>query len=386
MPGPLPAARPQFTPDDVTVLQALVRRPSLPHRTIQRAKLALLLHAEPDLPSPVAAARLGQHPNGVRHWRQRWARDGFSLAALADRPRSGRPPTFTPLVEATVTAVACELPAQREQPLSRYSLADIQHVVQAEGLVPRISRSTVCRYLRRRARKPWRFRSWIFVRDPDFAAKAARVLDLYAGYWAGQPLGPDDYVLSADEKTSIQARLRCHPSCPARSHQPQLVEFEYERMGAVQYLAAWDVRRGLVFGRCEAQTGIEPFGHLVQQVMEQEPYRSANRVFWLVDNGSSHRGKAAVQRLAAAYPNLILVHLPVHASWLNQIEIDFSIVQRKVLTPNDFADCAAVAARLLAFQERRNAHPTPFDWRFTREDLERRLREQDPDLAADPAA
>src|SRR5713226_8277634 len=194
MPGPLPAARPQFTPDDVTVLQALVRRPSLPHRTIQRAKLALLLHAEPDLPSPVAAARLGQHPNGVRHWRQRWARDGFSLAALADRPRSGRPPTFTPLVEATVTAVACELPAQREQPLSRYSLADIQHVVQAEGLVPRISRSTVCRYLRRRARKPWRFRSWIFVRDPDFAAKAARVLDLYAGYWAGQPLGPDDYV------------------------------------------------------------------------------------------------------------------------------------------------------------------------------------------------
>lgn len=285
-----------------------------------------------------------------------------------------------------MTAIACELPAQRAQPLSRYSLADIQHVVQAEGLVPEISRSTLCRWLRRRALKPWRFRSWIFPRDPAFAPKAGRVLDLYAGWWEGQPLGPDDYLLSADEKTSIQARHRCHPSSPAGPHRPQQVEFEYARMGAVQYLAAWDVRRGLVFGRCETQTGIGPFGHLVQQVMAQEPYRSAHRVFWLVDNGSSHRGKAAVQRLAADHPNLVLVHLPVHASWLNQIEIYFSIVQRKVLTPNDFADCAAVEERLLAFQDRRNAHPSLFNWRFTRADLLQRLRQHDDDTAADPAA
>src|SRR5487761_1253865 len=217
---------------------------------------------------------------------------------------------FPPLVEATATAVACELPAQRGQPLSRSSLADIQQVVQQEASVGRISRSTLCRWLRRRALKPWRFRSWIFPRAPDFAVKAARVLDLYAGWWEGAPLEPDEYVLSADEKTSIQARRRCHPSYPAQAAQPQRVEFEYERMGAVQYLAAWDVQRGLVFGRCEAQTGIAPFGRLVRQVMEQEPYRSARRVFWLVDNGSSHRGAAAAQRLAAEFPNLILVHLP----------------------------------------------------------------------------
>ena len=178
-------------------------------------------------------------------------------------------------------------------------------------------------------------------------------------------------MLSADEKTSIQARCRCHPSRAPLPAQPLQVEFEYERQGAVQYLAAWDVRRGLVFGRCEAHTGIVPFGRLVAPVMGQEPYRSAARVFWIVDNGSSHRGAAAVRRLTAQYPNLILVHLPLHASWLKQIEVYFAIIQRKVLTPNDFPRCAAVEQRLLAFAQRNNAAPRPFAWRFTRADLDR---------------
>lgn len=273
--------------------------------------------------------------------------------------------------------MACELPTQRDQPLSRYSLGDIQHVVAADPAVGLLSRSTIGRLLAHDALKPWRYRMWIFPRDPAFAEKAGRVLDLYAGWWEGQPLGPHDYVLSADEKTSIQARERCQRSRPPGPGQPQQIEFEYERRGAVQYLAAWDVRRAQVFGRCEAQTGIAPFGRLVTQVMSQEPYRSAARVFWLVDNGSSHRGAAAVHRLQGAYPNLILVHLPIHASWLNQIEIYFSIIQRKVLTPNDFPTCAAVAARLQAFEARWNARPKPFAWRFTRAELERRLREQD---------
>ena len=287
----------------------------------------------------------------------------------------GVPRPFPPLAQATVKAIACELPAQRDQPLSRYSLADLQQVITRDPAVGPISRSTVWRILDRDALKPWRYRMWIFPRDPAFAEKAGQVLDLYAGWWEGRPLGAADYVLSADEKTSIQARCRCHRSRPPLPAQPLQVEFEYERMGAVQYLAAWDVRRGLVFGRCEAHTGIVPFGRLVAQVMGQEPYRSADRVFWIVDNGSSHRGAAAVQRLRAQYPNLILVHLPVHASWLNQIEIYFSIIQRKVLTPNDFTSCAAVERRLVAFEQRSNATPRPFAWRFTRADLDRRLHD-----------
>jgi hypothetical protein len=274
--------------------------------------------------------------------------------------------------------VACEPPTQRDQPLSRYSLADLVQVLAQDPTVGPLTRSTVWRILDRDALRPWRYRLWIFPRDPAFAEKAGRVLDLYAGEWAGVPLGPDDYVLSADEKTSIQARARCYPSRPPRPGHAQQIEFEYERRGAVQYLAAWDVRRAQVFGRCEAQTGIVPFGRLVAQVMNQEPYRSAARVFWLVDNGSSHRGAAAVQRLQGAYPNLILVHLPIHASWLNQIEIYFSIIQRKVLTPNDFPTVTAVADRLRAFEQRMNAAPRPFAWQFTRADLEQRLREQGP--------
>jgi DDE superfamily endonuclease len=243
-----------------------------------------------------------------------------------------------------------------------------------------MSPSTIWRILDGDALQPWRSRSWLFPRDPQFAEKGGRVLDLYAGYWEGQPLHPDDCVLSADEKTSIQARVRRHPTTPPLPGQPMRVEHEYERGGALAYLAAWDVRRGGVMGRCEPTTGKAPFGRLVDQVMQQEPYRSAPRVFWIVDQGSSHRGDKAARELQARYPNLILVHLPTHASWLNQIELYFSIVQRKVLTPNDFPDLAAVEQRLLAFEALYNDTARPFNWRFTRADLTARLAQ----LAAAP--
>jgi hypothetical protein len=151
------------------------------------------------------------------------------------------------------------------------------------------------------------------------------------------------------------------------------VEHEYERGGALAYLAAYDVHRAKVFGRCEPTTGIEPFGRLVEQVMTAEPYASAERVFWVVDNGSSHRGQASIDRLEGAFDNLRLVHLPVHASWLDQIEIYFSVVQRKVVSPNDFSDLTEIEARLAAFEDRYNAVARPFDWKFTRGDLDRLL-------------
>jgi hypothetical protein len=268
-----------------------------------------------------------------------------------------------------VKALACELPHQHGLPLSRYSGQDLVREVVRQGLLASISGRTIWRWLDQDAIRPWQHRSWIFPRDPDFQLKAERVLDLYQGLWDHQALGPDDYIISADEKTSIQARLRLHPTVPPQPHQAMRVEFEYERGGALAYLAAWDVRRAKVFGRCETTTGIEPFGRLVQQIMEQEPYRKAPRVFWIVDNGSSHRGAASVRRLQGDYPNLILVHLPVHASWLNQVEIYFSVIQRKVLTPNDFSSLAQVAERLLAFQLYYEQIAKPFEWKFTRADL-----------------
>jgi hypothetical protein len=241
------------------------------------------------------------------------------------------------------------------------------------GLVARISDTTIWRWLDEDAIKPWTHRSWIFPRDPDFGPKAARVLDLYAGEWAGRPLRRDEFVISADEKTSIQARIRCHPTLPPAAGRAMRVEHEYERGGATQYLAAWDVHRARLFGRCEQRTGIESFGRLVDQVMTAEPYRSARRVFWVLDNGSSHRGEAAVTRLTEAYPRLVPVHLPVHASWLNQVEIYFGILERKVLSPPDAASLEELAARILAFQARYEVLAQPFEWKFTRADLAKLL-------------
>jgi hypothetical protein len=269
-----------------------------------------------------------------------------------------------------VKALACELPSESGLPLSRFSGADIAREAVRRGIVGSVSGRTVWRWLSADAIRPWSYRSWIFPRDPDFAQKAGRVLDLYQGLWDGEALGPQDYVISTDEKTSIQARRRVAEGQRTASGRRRRVEFEYKRGGALAYLAAWDVRRAKVFGLCLPTTGIEPYHRLVDLVMGQEPYRSARRVFWIADNGSSHRGEASKRRLATWYRNAIQVHTPVHASWLNQVEIYFSVIQRKVLTPNDFPDLRTLEERLLAFQTHYETIARPFEWKFTRDDLQ----------------
>jgi hypothetical protein len=281
-----------------------------------------------------------------------------------------------------VKALACERPATLGLPLSRFSVADVAQQARQSGLVATISDSTVWRWLHADAIRPWQHRCWIFPRDPLFAIKAGRILDLYQRRWQGKLLRDDEFVLSTDEKTSIQARARIHPTLPPQPGMAMRVEHEYRRCGAWAYLAALDVHRAKVFGRCERKTGIAPFERLVDHVMRQSPYNQARRVFWIMDNGSSHRGARCVARLQAKHPRLVPVHGPIHASWLNQIEIYFSIVQRKVLTPNDFPTLAAVKQRLLAFQTRYEATAHPFAWKFTRHDLARLLNKFRP--ATDP--
>jgi hypothetical protein len=289
---------------------------------------------------------------------------------------------------AQVKAIACELPRAQGVPLSRFSRAELHRLVIERG-VSEASASTIARWLAEDALKPWQHRSWVFPTDPAFLAKAGPVLDLYQGRWRGKLLHPGDFVICADEKPSIQARARIHETLPPSSGSRGLrVEHTYERRGALTYLAALDIgrrgkRRPRVCGRSESKGGIDSFDRLVWQVMTKEPYASARRVFWIVDNGSSHRGGRAVERLERRWPNLILVHLPVHASWLNQIEIYFSIVQRKVLEPNDFDNVADVARTLNAFERHWNEIAEPFDWRFTRDDLAalmERLTAHEPQL------
>ena len=214
-----------------------------------------------------------------------------------------------------IKALACEFPATADppQPLARWQCPDLARAAVESGIVAAISGTTIWRWLSSDAIKPWQHRSWIFPRDPDFGPKAARVLDLYGRRCDDRPLRPDEYVISADEKTSIQARIRKHATTPPAPSQPARVEAEYFRGGSLAYLAAWDVHRAKVFGRCEATTGIDPFNRLIDQVMTCEPYASARRVFWVVDNGSSHRGQASIDRLQHRWPALRLIHLPVHA-------------------------------------------------------------------------
>jgi DDE superfamily endonuclease len=302
---------------------------------------------------------------------------GFSMSdcqGSKSDPGRAAPRFSPPEVVVQVKAIACELPATLGVPLSRLSSADIVREAQRSGIVATLSDKTVWRWLHEDAIRPWQHRTWIFPRDPQFISKAGPILDLYARHWEGCPLRDDEFVLSADEKTSIQARIRKHASLPPRPGQPARVEHEYARGGAWAYLAAMDVHRAKFFGRCEQSTGIEPFNRLVTQVMMQPPYRDARRVFWIMDNGSSHRGQPCVRRLKAAFPNLVPVHGPIHASWLNQIEIYFSIVERKALTPNDFSSLEEVENRLLGFQQYYENIAAPFEWKFTRDNLKAMMR------------
>lgn len=353
--------------EDREHLESLVRRRTAEQRMVVRARIVLA--AADGEENARVAERLQVALNTVIKWRKRFFEGGMD--GLADRKRSGRPRTFPPLVLAEVKQLACELPATSGVPLSRWSCAELARELVLRAVVAAISASTVWRVLHGDAIRPWFHRSWIFPRDPNFAARAAVALDLYARVFEGDPLGDKEFVICADEKTSIQARCRCHPTLPPGKARWMRVEHEYDRGGALAYLAAYDVHRAYVSGRCEPITGIVPFGRLVEQVMTVEPYSSAERVFWIVDNGSSHRGKRSVDRLEGEWPTLRLIHLPVHASWLDQCEIYFSIVQRKVVNPNDFTDLEQIRERLAAFEQRYNAVAEPFDWTFGRDDLDK---------------
>lgn len=290
-----------------------------------------------------------------------------------NRGRAGRR-FFPPEQQAQAKAIACERPEQRDEPLSRYSLADLALILKREEIVPKISRSTLCRWYQQDALRPWRYHSWLFPRDPEFLSKATVVLELYQGLWLGQRLGADDYILSADEKAGLQLLNRLHPTRAPLPDQVGQVEFEDDRLGTLAYQAALEVRRGQVLGQISPNNTKATFDQFVDEVMAQAPYRTARRVFWLVDSAPAHHPATFPARLAERHEQAIAVYLPVHASWLNQVEVYFSILQRKALTRRDFSSAEQMAQRILAFQARFSAQARPFHWKFTADDLRKRLQ------------
>ena len=368
---PLPCAVPvRLTAAERTRLKKRARGAKTAHRDRSRAQIVLA--AARGLDNARIAADLRITVDTVRKWRGRFAVRG--LAGLADLPRCGRPRRISELTRAAVVALACQLPAATGVPLSRWTgpelLAELTRAAPGE----RLSVSSVLRILAEHPVKPWQYQSWISPRDPDFEAKAAVILDLYQGHYQGKRLAPGDRILSVDAKPSIQARGRCRPTTPAGSGTPVRVEHEYIRHGALALLAALDVRTGKVFASTPQATGIAPFMDLIGQVMSRPEYKEAPRVFVIVDNGSDHRGQAAADRLRDAYPNAIMIHTPVHASWVNQVEIVFSVIQKKVLTPGDFPGLGTLSHALLAFVHRYNRAARPFNWKFSADDLTALLR------------
>jgi transposase len=319
------------------------------------------------------AGDLGIDEGTVRKWRDRFAE--LRLAGLRDLPRCGRPRLIPEQDRAAVVALACQLPVDTGVPLSRWTGPELAAELAAQGLVSGpVSASSVLRILAENPVRPWRYQSWIFPRDPDFEAKARVVLDLYQGFYQGKPLAPGDRILSADAKPSIQARGRVHATLPAAPGRPVRVEHEYERHGALALLACLDVHDGRVFASTPGTTGIVPFMDLMGEVMARPEYKNAPRVFVIVDNGSDHRGKAAADRLRRAHPNAVMIHTPVHASWLNQVEIFFSVIQKKVVSPNNFNSLEKLSETLLAFVDRYNRTAEPFSWKYTADDLKDLLR------------
>ncbi|MDR1427695.1 MAG: IS630 family transposase [Bifidobacteriaceae bacterium] len=361
-------ARIVLSAEERTELSALVK-PTAEHRMAARAKIVLAA-ARGD-PNVEIAAGLGVSRETVRKWRGRYAAE--RLPGLGDRPRPGRPRRYTPVQVAEVKAIACSKPEDRDVPLARWSVREIARQAEAEH-VAAVSPATVARWLRADKLRPWQVESWISPRDPDFAAKGGAVLDLYQRIWEGRELRDTEFVISADEKTGIQALRRVGANRPLAPGGPTRVESDYRRGGTVCYLAAMDVGSGEVMGVVDQTCGIAPFGRLVGEVMGREPYASAEKVYWVCDNGSSHRGANAQVRLQDAYPNAVLVHTPVHASWLNQIEVFFSILTRKALTGASFDNVDALTERILAFQDWYNLTAQPFNWTWDRAKLNQYLR------------
>ena len=363
---PLPRAVPvTLTAAERTTLTRRARGAKTAHRDRLRAQIVLAAARGRD--NARIAADLQITADTVRKWRARFA--GRGLDGLTDLPRSGRPRRISELTRAAVVALACQLPAATGVPLSRWTGPELLAEVTRAGAGDALSASSVLRILAEHPVKPWQYQSWISPRDPCFEAKAAVILDLYQGYYQGTRLQPGDRILSVDAKPSIQARGRCRPTAPAARGKPARVEHEYVRHGALALLGALDVRTGKVFAATPEATGIAPFMNLIGQVMNRPEYKSAPRVFVIVDNGSDHRGQAAITRLRDAHPNAIMIHTPVHASWLNQIEIVFSVIQKKVLTPGDFPGLGTLSYTLLAFVNRYNRTARPFNWKFTADDL-----------------
>jgi transposase len=365
MPGPRPKYEMTLTPEQEARLQRLSTCYMAPFATVQRAQIVLLAHQHPEWQHAEIARRVGCSVSTVKRWRQRWP----TTDGLRDAPRAGTPPTFTPLQRTQIVALACSAPHQYGKVWARWSGEKLAQVAVEQGIVGTISPGTIRRWLRTDKIKPWRYHSWQHSTDPQFVKKAVPVLDLYAQAPALQVQG--ELTVCADEKTSIQARQRVTPTKAAAPGEVIQVADRYKRMGALQLFCALVVASGLTFAQTRATKKFVDFKAFLQAFFQSALCAGIKVLHLILDNGPTHAPKqlgAWLASLELAF-EVRVYWLPKHASWLDQVEIIFSKVQRDLLTPSDFPSLAALEHDLETYFADLNRHPKPIKWTYTKTKL-----------------
>jgi len=365
MPGPLPKYAINLTAAQEMRLQHLSACSTAPFAEVQRARILLLAHQRPAWRNADIARQVGCAVHTVKRWRQRWQ----TTDALKDAPRPGCTRTFTPLQRAQITALACSAPREYGKPWRRWSGEKLAQVAVEQQIVTRISPGTIRTWLRQDKIKPWRYHSWQHSTDPQFVAKATPVLDLYQHAQALAEQG--EAVVCSDEKTSIQARQRVSPTKAAAPGLPVHVADRYKRMGAVQLFCALVVASGVTFARTRAGKKFTDFKAFLLELFQSALCAGLTVVHLILDNGSTHAPKQLGTWIASLELSFAvkIYWLPTHASWLDQVEIIFSKVQRDVLTPNDFPSTLALEKDLQHYFADLNGHPKPIQWTYTKTQL-----------------
>jgi transposase len=343
-------------------LKKLARSSAAAYRLVVRARIVLA--AAGGASNAAIAAKRGIHIDTVRRWRTRVATEydaeyGAEYGAdpersildiLNDRPRSGRPRIYGPTDRVMIVAAVTEQVPEADSHWSHTLLAARLH--DEIG----ISAAQIGRILAELDLKPHRVRGWLTrPRDPQFFTRAAAVCQLYRDPPAGA------VVLSVDEKTAITARSRKHPTAPGGPGRAARQEFEYVRHGTVSLVAALDVHTGEVLGRIIDRNDSATFTRFLSEI--DQAIHPARHIYLIMDNGSSHVSKATKKWLAA-HPRFTVCHTPAHASWLNQVELFFSILTRRLLRRGEFASRQDLADKIMNFIEVYDRTAKPFRWTY----------------------
>lgn len=346
----------RILPGEVWELERIVREQRGEARIYRRARMVLLANSGASIAA--IARKMETNRTRVGEWLRRFEAEG--VEGLKDQPRSGRPVEVTSLERHQVIATACSQPSQFGLERVTWSHESLAEALEDSGLVRSISSSTVGRVLAEAELKPHRVKTWCHSEDPQYQPKMRAIVDLYVSPPRGEP------VLSIDEKSGIQVLSRLRPMVPALPGREARYEFEYERHGTRCLFGCFNIRSGKVLGRCTLRRTRKDFLSFMDLVAQH--YRQ-RRVHVVLDNLNTHRdtGRGAfMTEWNRSHGDRFEFHYtPTHASWLNQIELWFSILSRQVLRYGDFHTADDLVRTIEAFIRRWNRDQAkPFRWTY----------------------